>query len=369
MGNTCKQPSGCVPCQTATGDEHVNGQAPYPNEEVNCLGSQKLSCFQKKDSFGSDEGGSEVSTPGPRFDGYVAVTPVSGFSNEQSTPDLGIASFEQTHFDLFADGRQDGFIGEEVYLHLYDLNDTLSRLNSVSLDLLGVGCALHVGVEVLGKEWSFGMKGVSIASPKHNEYYTYRMSVPMGKSVLQRKDIEITVQNMRRKWSGINYEIFHQNCGSFCNELCERLGVGRMPSWVTRLAETMATLPGSRSLASGITRATVPNLDDGPCSPEILIAGEDEAYLDRSPRGGRSAGLRPPSGSPVRCRLGASPGKRQDGPLPRAKCEAFRVYEEEEKARKVGKTSAPADRDGSVVTDKYGNSLAPRKLQFAAGGC
>lgn len=71
------------------------------------------------------------------------------------------------------------------------------------MDLLGIGGALHVGVEafrmsdsrlfefveVLGNEWSFGMQGVSITTPKQNQYYTYRQTVTMGRTGLRRKEV------------------------------------------------------------------------------------------------------------------------------------------------------------------------------------
>lgn len=320
MGNICRPPP-----QTAVGAGTV-GEAPEQMEEevgMNCLMSNKLNCFHKSDSF--EITGSEASTPGPKtLHGYVPVTPISA-SSYDAMPEAD----EEGPNMRFLDYQERGGHGETVYLHLYDLNDTFAHMNSVSLDLLGLGGALHVGVEVLGNEWSFGMQGVSITTPKQNQYYTYRQTVAMGRTGLKRKEVEGAILALKRRWSGVEYDLLDRNCGHFCNELCQALGVGRMPSWVTRVAETMALMPGSHTLKNSISRAMME--DQGGISPRLM---DDEAYLVstppahpgrfiRSPPG--SGATLPSTGSPVHCHFAGADTFGQNISLAQQRCEAFHV--------------------------------------------
>lgn len=325
---------------------------------MHCLMSQKLTCFEKTDSF--DAGGSEASTPARAYPGYVPVTPVSAMSYDLAAEDCPNPRF-------LPDAHEDGANGENVFLHLYDLNDTFGHMNSVSLDLLGIGGALHVGIEVLGNEWSFGMQGVSVTTPKMNQYYTFRQTVPMGRTRLKRKEVESAILSMKRAWSGKDYDLLTRNCGHFCNELCEKLGLGRMPAWVTRVAETMAAVPGSQTLKDSITRAI---MEDGADVPQEDGA---EGYLASTPP--YPSGAFPSSNSPVSCRYGNGDPGFGMGELPRARCEAFRVHEG--RSRKAnGGARATQGPDGSILTDKYGSQgqhmqQLNRQLVFAGarGGC
>lgn len=152
--------------------------------------------------------------------------------------------------------------GFQVRVNLYDLSDSFAGLNALGIDLLGLGGALHVGVEVLGAEWSFGMGGVSVTSPRQNHYYSYRQTLSMGCTSLLRNEVEGVTHGMKAYWLGKDYDIFVNNCGTFCNSLLVRLGVGSMPPWVTRLAETMARLPAARALADAVAKASVQGVEE-----------------------------------------------------------------------------------------------------------
>lgn len=345
MGNICRPPP--PPVAGSSPDEMI----PEMEEEVgmNCLMSGKLNCFHKADSF--EITGSEASTPGPKtLHGYVPVTPISASSYDAIQPE--VTEEEGLHMRIFDYREERAGHGESVYLHLYDLNDTFAHMNSVSLDLLGLGGALHVGVEVLGNEWSFGMQGVSITTPKQNQYYTYRQTVTMGRTGLKRKEVEGVILALKRRWTGVEYDLLDRNCGHFCNELCQALGVGRMPSWVTRVAETMALMPGSHTLKNSISRAM---MEDQGHSPRWM---DDEAYLVstppahpgkyfRSPPG--SGTTLPSTGSPVHCHYGAgSSALDHSMTLAQQRCEAFHVD----------------SRNGKAVVDR----LPMRMMSMAAHG-
>jgi hypothetical protein len=141
-----------------------------------------------------------------------------------------------------------------VIVHLYDLSEAFAQLNAVSIDLMGYGGGLHTGVEVYGVEWSFGTSGVSCSLPKKNRNYVYRQMVNMGKTLLTSYEVEVAVRNMQYEWSGTEYDLFAKNCGTFCNALCTRLGVGSLPSWVTRLAEDGANSTTIRRIADMMAR-------------------------------------------------------------------------------------------------------------------
>lgn len=367
-GPTCSSREDCGEDSCRHGEQHLT-----------CDLSQKLTCFERVDSF---DKGSEVSTPGPRsMGGYVPVTPLSATSYRSYDHPSHLEEFEGPSGRFLTECREDSFIGESVNLHLYDLNDTFGHLNSVSLDLLHFGGALHVGVEVLGNEWSFGMQGVSVSEPKQNQYYSYRTSAAMGRTFLKRKEVESAILCLKRGWAGSDYDIFARNCGHFCNELCEALGVGRMPPWVTRLAETLGELPGAPSLADAITRATI-DPDALPGSPvhaaNMILEGIEEDYDMPVPRGHeglRHPGPHLPSASPVRCRYAGNevPELQGNGGMPRARCEAFRVHEGNHRARGPTEGAGVNPKfcsDGSLVTDKYGGRLRPRQILFnaASGG-
>mmetsp|Transcript_78211 Transcript_78211/g.135641 ORF Transcript_78211/g.135641 Transcript_78211/m.135641 type:complete len:431 (+) Transcript_78211:55-1347(+) len=173
-----------------------------------------------------------------------------------------------------------------VNVHLYDLSDAFAQLNSVALDLLGYGGALHVGVEVFGVEWSYGTGGVSVSMPKSNRFYAYRQTLSMGRTTLSHDDVESIVIDMHREWSGSEYDLFSKNCGTFCNTFCMRLGVGSLPSWVTRLAEDGAKSQTVRRLADMMMRNGL--IGDAPSStqttPQVSQATSRVESLAGSPQ-------------------------------------------------------------------------------------
>lgn len=66
-------------------------------------------------------------------------------------------------------------------------NAVVSAFNRLAKDGLGLGGIFHGGVEVHGKEWSFGMcegagvTGVYPCTPGLNPMYEYREAVTLGK--------------------------------------------------------------------------------------------------------------------------------------------------------------------------------------------
>lgn len=167
--------------------------------------------------------------------------------------------------------------GEDVLVHLYDLSETFAQINSVAIDIIGFGGALHVGIEVFGVEWSFGTGGVSCTPPKQSRHYAYRQTVSMGQTLLAMQEVNAAVLAMQREWRGSEYDLFTKNCGTFCNALCVRLGVGNLPAWVTRLAEAGGRSKTVRTIADMMVR----NGMIGEASP---MSQSQQSQMDFSPR-------------------------------------------------------------------------------------
>merc|ERR1712224_594494 len=61
---------------------------------------------------------------------------------------------------------------------------------------------------------------------------------------------------MGMQWMSEDYDILRRNCCHFSAALCEELGVGPVPSWVTNLAGVGAALRSSTRLAvNGVVAA------------------------------------------------------------------------------------------------------------------
>uniref|UniRef100_A0A7S1FA24 PPPDE domain-containing protein n=1 Tax=Noctiluca scintillans TaxID=2966 RepID=A0A7S1FA24_NOCSC len=126
----------------------------------------------------------------------------------------------------------------EVFLHVYDLGDGWLTANSVSSDLLNLGGAFHVGVEVHMTEFYFGSEGVATCLPKMADGHVYRETVSMGRTNLTVQQVEQLVMQMR--WNGNDYDILRHNCVSFSNAFCQRLVGCGVPSWVKRFPQAVA---------------------------------------------------------------------------------------------------------------------------------
>ena len=75
-----------------------------------------------------------------------------------------------------------------VVVHVYDVStkEAIARINSVTKPLGGV---FHAGVEVLGREWSYGYcpppgTGVFCVPPRSCEAHVYRESIALGACAL-----------------------------------------------------------------------------------------------------------------------------------------------------------------------------------------
>jgi len=130
----------------------------------------------------------------------------------------------------------------KVTLHVYDFLE--QGLNGM-LRQVGTG-GFHCGVEVYGKEWSFRRTllgtGIYWIPPKSCTAHKYRESVSMGKVNMSEDKFLQLVHRLKKEWPGSGYDILRRNCCVFSNELCQKLGVGPVPDWITNLAGVGADL-------------------------------------------------------------------------------------------------------------------------------
>lgn len=89
-------------------------------------------------------------------------------------------------------------------------------------------------LQVFGdEEWSFGYceegSGVFSCPSGRNPMYTYRECVVLGKTNLSISKVNQLLRELSREWPGESYDLLSKNCNHFCDELCERVGVPKLP--------------------------------------------------------------------------------------------------------------------------------------------
>jgi len=145
-----------------------------------------------------------------------------------------------------------------VVLHIYDAvpHTAVQKVNGV-LSSMGTG-AYHAGVEVYGREWSFGsteMGGSGVdccVEPGQNDLYTYVKRVPLGYTSLSPFDVQVLLRRLSDEWQEEDYDLLRCNCCHFSAELCRQLGVEAVPNWVLNLAGAGAVLDDSIQTAKSL---------------------------------------------------------------------------------------------------------------------
>jgi len=108
------------------------------------------------------------------------------------------------------------------------------------LRAVGTG-AFHTGVEVYGKEWSFGFtndgsSGIFSCPPRCCKTHAYREAIPMGETFMSQVEVEALLVRLEHDWRGAQYDVLRRNCTHFSEEFCRKLGVGPVPRWVGNIA-------------------------------------------------------------------------------------------------------------------------------------
>jgi len=157
-----------------------------------------------------------------------------------------------------------------VFLHIYDVSqeEGVRRLNKVLAHRwspLKFGGVFHAGVEVNGLEWSFGysghetVPGISCVEPRTNPQHSFRQTVQLRSIPLTGEEVADIITQLIEDYPGDDYDILRRNCCHFADDFSRRIGAGRIPRWVHRLARLGAGIDGMMQWGGfgGLGEATV----------------------------------------------------------------------------------------------------------------
>lgn len=141
--------------------------------------------------------------------------------------------------------------GMPVLVHIYDVSreDNVHKLNkwlAHKRNPFKFGGVFHAGVEVNGLEWSFGMSlmdsvpGVACSVPKEHPDHRYRQTVKLRCTQLSAEEVADVISQLIEDYPGDDYDLLRRNCCHFADDFARRLGAGRLPGWVYRLARVGA---------------------------------------------------------------------------------------------------------------------------------
>ena len=90
-------------------------------------------------------------------------------------------------------------------------------------------------------EWTFGYcdgdgTGVFSMAPKEAPPAVYRETLFIGMCTLTNTQIYSKIHKLENAFPGSSYNLFTNNCVTFCDVMCYELTHRRIPSWVNRLA-------------------------------------------------------------------------------------------------------------------------------------
>mmetsp|Transcript_42336 Transcript_42336/g.95524 ORF Transcript_42336/g.95524 Transcript_42336/m.95524 type:complete len:354 (+) Transcript_42336:106-1167(+) len=141
---------------------------------------------------------------------------------------------------------------EQVWVHVYEIGQDFLRHRRRAKTVLG---AFHTGVEVFGREWSFGTDheqnscGITWSEPRNNALHNFRETLQLGYTTCSPKKVIQIIDEMREEWRGEAYDTMHANSHHFSEALCRRLGASGLPAWLHDLAQTTKGVkPGRVSL-------------------------------------------------------------------------------------------------------------------------
>eukprot|EP00746_Dinoflagellata_sp_MGD_P010261 gnl/MRDRNA2_/MRDRNA2_121123_c0_seq1.p1 gnl/MRDRNA2_/MRDRNA2_121123_c0~~gnl/MRDRNA2_/MRDRNA2_121123_c0_seq1.p1 ORF type:complete len:279 (+),score=47.89 gnl/MRDRNA2_/MRDRNA2_121123_c0_seq1:97-933(+) len=184
---------------------------------------------------------------------------------------------------------------DQVLVNVYEItaSDVLERINKVTAtEKWLIGGAFHVGVEVYGREWSYGWgkgPGVACSMPRVHRKHRFRCTVPMERTPLSDGDVADIIGNLVELWPGEEYDWLHRNCCTFANAFTEALGVGRIPAWIDRFARgASAATSGARTVLNAAAtpgRLLAPVLRgcSGPALTRSLINAKESDHPPLGP--------------------------------------------------------------------------------------
>ncbi|CAD7952716.1 unnamed protein product [Amoebophrya sp. A25] len=166
-----------------------------------------------------------------------------------------------------------------VWVNVYHLGQ--SRMVQSLNSMLGSGSGVfHSGVELLGREYSFGMthdrtaSGVTWDEPRQHRDHTFAEAFFLGEVEISEYKLHQLLQQMKTEWLGGGYHMLRRNCHHFSQALLRNLDSSfELPPHVNALARQ-----GANFLDSG---ANI--LDDGSAT------GDEEEEVAVEQQGGSSS--------------------------------------------------------------------------------
>lgn len=153
--------------------------------------------------------------------------------------------------------------GLPVYIHVYDVSQEsvirkLNRFTANKFSPLKFGGVFHAGVEVAHMEWSYGasvvetMPGIVCHEIKTHPQHRYRQTVFMGFTSLTAEEVADLISELVELYPGWDYDLLRRNCCHFADDMCQRMGVGRIPGWIYRFARVGAGLDAMITALKGL---------------------------------------------------------------------------------------------------------------------
>jgi len=147
-----------------------------------------------------------------------------------------------------------------VYVNVYDLSPSNQYVH-----FLGMG-AYHSGIEVYGREWSFGgsdsvsSTGVFDIDPGTAPGCQFNSKIHVGDITFSEREVMSILDNLKPKFLGRDYHIINKNCNSFTASFCHAMKLS-CPSYVNRLANLAKWVPCC--LPSSLTQSKGPTAEGG----------------------------------------------------------------------------------------------------------
>lgn len=173
----------------------------------------------------------------------------------------GCGALKECQTRLRADSEDDEADSGEadctVWLNIYDLSEDWLVANDVFHEVVELGGAFHAGVQIYGREWSFGHEGVCCQWPRTHDVHVYRQSILIGYTKYAPEEVDLILEDeMFSKWPGKSYDMLSRNCCSFSRSFCRRLTGACIPNWVDRLPRLLNAVrkpvKGMADVATGI---------------------------------------------------------------------------------------------------------------------
>ena len=120
----------------------------------------------------------------------------------------------------------------KVFLNVYDLHPANDYLFPVGFGLH------HCGVEVMGREYSFGSgSGIFEGPPREASGARFRCQLEMGSYDNGSQQLNKALDDLRGNFGPADYNLVRKNCNHFCNALVWRLLNRQIPSYINRWAD------------------------------------------------------------------------------------------------------------------------------------